>query len=758
MNRSGNLSQKGHSEENEEQSLITWTSSKPIFQTLKTRAWILICFYTTVVLSLPFWLQTTTIERLPLPREDVQRWEATLPCPVRFRHTLTLRLPAGIVAREHEAIVAQDLAKALKAAGDGVWTNEKVQHTINGTETFQEVEQPIPLEHAACIDWNVRMNEVGKLEPSSLHYVITIAHGDATESFLSTSTTRHFTINSAYPLEGRPHGEVAWSLASQLSRFLQLPYRDLFFQESFATIGQASHGSISTENVLQRIGVLEMDKRQIPYTRNVRMVFTLVNEDVSSTEPPKGHRGTTSKRQLSSGVAGWDEKQVSSIFKKKIAPLTEALYGTHKLVTEMQTIWYAPLQFQPVELEIPKILEAANVRSAKSRRRRRKSVPSAVTDDGKGDDDGKNEDEIDDLLDEEDSKSEVKADVPEVVEKDIINLIRQDDLQIFVNAGEWGLSSSGNEISQSEAEIESQKEQEMDLESLIRQKERTLHFVVYVPKPSHRPLRIAADEQNSNISAATGWLVPQWGGVSLYNLGHESHEVGRAEGVHSDKYNGKMLNFLNSNDLDKAFTSFDKQLRSLLGLRRPTGISEAEEADAMPSSDARLALALDALVRRRTIGSMRESVRTLASIIRLVDKIKILGVGSQVQDDVRQALKMLQTAADLRDDQTAPILRQGSSSPVPAPLSPLRALLDLHHSAELLSSRAFFNPAMLGQLYFPDEHKYAVYTPLFGPLAMPLLVAAIRLIKERRARSKKEAKTRSESVNTTKKSTSRKTQ
>lgn len=67
-----------------------------------------------------------------------------------------------------------------------------------------------------------------------------------------------------------------------------------------------------------------------------------------------------------------------------------------------------------------------------------------------------------------------------------------------------------------------------------------------------------------------------------------------------------------------------------------------------------------------------------------------------------------------------------------APLLPLQTLLNLTHSSELLSSRAFFNPNMLGQLYFPNEHKYAVYTPLFGPLAVPLLVAGIRLLKERR--------------------------
>ena len=29
-------------------------------------------------------------------------------------------------------------------------------------------------------------------------------------------------------------------------------------------------------------------------------------------------------------------------------------------------------------------------------------------------------------------------------------------------------------------------------------------------------------------------------------------------------------------------------------------------------------------------------------------------------------------------------------------------------------------------LYFPDEHKYAIYTPLFGPLALPLVLALLK--------------------------------
>ena len=67
------------------------------------------------------------------------------------------------------------------------------------------------------------------------------------------------------------------------------------------------------------------------------------------------------------------------------------------------------------------------------------------------------------------------------------------------------------------------------------------------------------------------------------------------------------------------------------------------------------------------------------------------------------------------------------SSPIAALKSSARALT--------LSSRAFFNPGMLALLYFPAEHKYAVYTPLFASVAAPLVGAVLREIAAwRRAR------------------------
>ena len=42
------------------------------------------------------------------------------------------------------------------------------------------------------------------------------------------------------------------------------------------------------------------------------------------------------------------------------------------------------------------------------------------------------------------------------------------------------------------------------------------------------------------------------------------------------------------------------------------------------------------------------------------------------------------------------------------------------------AEKAFFDDKMVSMLYFPDEHKYAIYTPLFGPLALPLLLALLK--------------------------------
>ena len=59
--------------------------------------------------------------------------------------------------------------------------------------------------------------------------------------------------------------------------------------------------------------------------------------------------------------------------------------------------------------------------------------------------------------------------------------------------------------------------------------------------------------------------------------------------------------------------------------------------------------------------------------------------------------------------------------------------------AEEAAEKAFFEKSMVGQVYFPDEHKIAVYIPLLGPVGVPLVMSAFKEVKawrKRRQRSR----------------------
>lgn len=55
--------------------------------------------------------------------------------------------------------------------------------------------------------------------------------------------------------------------------------------------------------------------------------------------------------------------------------------------------------------------------------------------------------------------------------------------------------------------------------------------------------------------------------------------------------------------------------------------------------------------------------------------------------------------------------------------------LENARTAEAEAERGFFEKSMVGQVYFPDEHKVAVYLPLLGPVGVPLIMGAIKEMK-----------------------------
>ncbi|KAH9998588.1 phosphatidylinositol-glycan biosynthesis class S protein-domain-containing protein [Russula vinacea] len=211
-----------------------------------------------------------------------------------------------------------------------------------------------------------------------------------------------------------------------------------------------------------------------------------------------------------------------------------------------------------------------------------------------------------------------------------------------------------------------------------------LHFVVFVPSISHTPLRILDDASQPISSDA--FILPQWGGIVVLNLPANTPSKLR----------------LTEAELDHVFSGFRAQLLRLIGVSElPPGVQSTDPS--RPLTD----FQLDTLYRQRTFENTGSSKETLQSIVKLVDQISNMPVGQDVRDDVLEALSALE------------VLFVGFWN-VPA--------LALQHSSRALTlaSRAFFNPGMLALLYFPAEHKYAVYTPLFAPVTVPLLVTLLR--------------------------------
>ncbi|KAK7681393.1 hypothetical protein QCA50_015485 [Cerrena zonata] len=206
-----------------------------------------------------------------------------------------------------------------------------------------------------------------------------------------------------------------------------------------------------------------------------------------------------------------------------------------------------------------------------------------------------------------------------------------------------------------------------------------LHFVAFIPSKEHDPLYILDDEGHPTTSNA--FILPQWGGIIILNQ-HQPH--------------------LNMFALRPIFQTFKTQLLTLLGVADlpPAGIQ-------LDNNEPFSQWQFDALMRRRTMENVEESRDTLLSIVKLVNQIQNMPVGKDVKGDVLGALNALEHAFEV-----------GSSSPMKA--------FKYSAKAFILSSKAFFNPGNLGMLYFPAEHKYAVYTPLFASIAAPLVAAVVR--------------------------------
>ena len=166
------------------------------------------------------------------------------------------------------------------------------------------------------------------------------------------------------------------------------------------------------------------------------------------------------------------------------------------------------------------------------------------------------------------------------------------------------------------------------------------------------------------------WLIPQWGGVVIQS---------------------------DISDLRPAMLIFSNQLMSLLG---------APESGSLP-------LRLMTLVRVRSAGLLLKASGTMGSLARLTLALPSISIPRSVADGVYTTLEHLRKACD----------GLGGTEG-----------LENARIAEEAAEKAFFEKSMVGQVYFPDEHKVAVYLPLLGPVGVPLVMGVLKEFKAWRKR------------------------
>ncbi|WWD21249.1 hypothetical protein CI109_105733 [Kwoniella shandongensis] len=277
------------------------------------------------------------------------------------------------------------------------------------------------------------------------------------------------------------------------------------------------------------------------------------------------------------------------------------------------------------------------------------------------------------------SEEDVQAIAKEIADEQVQKawLIDEEQMKVFVNSERWSLDSGSTNNP-------------------------VLRFLLYVPAAKHRPMRLASP------NSAQSFLLPQFGGVALLNPPSSTPS--------SQTYR------LPLSALTPSFHLFTQHLYSLLALPPiPDKIHPSPPPTPLHAPSGLIQPITRWQVHQVLLARMKENSeearKTLVGIVRLVEKIKEMKVGEGVRGKVIGAVERLE---QLSSNQSA------------------LEMFVLTRDAVNLANQAFFDHSMMGLLYFPDEHKFAVYTPLFAPIAVPIILGLIKeLLAERKRRAAK---------------------
>lgn len=233
-----------------------------------------------------------------------------------------------------------------------------------------------------------------------------------------------------------------------------------------------------------------------------------------------------------------------------------------------------------------------------------------------------------------------------------------------------------------------------------------LNFLLYIPELAHSPLYI--QNKKGTPVATNAFHSPRWGGIMVYNVDPKA-------------YNGSELPVKVEVDMVRVMKVFLGQLRLLFGIPKPRMPPNCLCAG--PPRGGLMTWEVDRLLWARTLENLATATATLTSLAQLLGKISNIVIKDDVASEVYRAVAAVQKAAKELDS------------------GHLVSAFTASQEAVTSSERAFFDPSLLHLLYFPDDQKFAIYIPLFLPMAVPILLSLAKMFLEMRKSWKNPEKT-----------------
>eukprot|EP00898_Chlorokybus_atmophyticus_P008769 jgi/Chlat1/8894/Chrsp92S08206 len=243
---------------------------------------------------------------------------------------------------------------------------------------------------------------------------------------------------------------------------------------------------------------------------------------------------------------------------------------------------------------------------------------------------------------------------------------------------------------------------------------RLVHFLVYVPAADECPLKLQLPDDN--LSSTNGFISPDFGGVVIHNAPNCSI----SSQAQNSSFAPRSLQILSAESMAETFAVIAAQIRTLLHLpAAPLSAVGGIRVAHVPAVDTAIAeWEVDVLSRQRVAADLNTAVETLTAFVSTVNDLPDLVILDSIAVQVTAALaaahKAISAASRGCYDDAASHARE----------------------ARFLSEEAFFHPSVMAMLYFPSEHKLAIYTPFFVPAAVPILAGIVRELKRRRAKRK----------------------